>query len=88
MSAKGKCEHLDLHCHVSLDHVMESGVVYLEAKVHCNVCGIPFEFQGLTAGLSAYQPHCDVSAQELRAPMFPKGCKIMPGIPGFSIKAN
>ena len=83
-----KCKHEDLHCHVNLDHIMDTGVVYLEAKVHCNVCGTPFEFQGLTAGLSSYQPHCDVTAQELRAPMYPKGLKLMPGIPGYSVRAN
>jgi hypothetical protein len=83
-----KCKHEDLHCDVKLDHIMDTGVVYLEAKVHCKVCGTPFEFQGLTAGLSAYQPHCDPSAQELRAPMYPKGLKLMPGIPGFTVRAN
>ena len=85
---KPACKHEDLHCHVNLDHVLESGVVYLEAKVYCKLCGIPFEFQGVQAGLSAYQPMCDVTAQELRAPMFPKGCKIMPGIPGYNVRAN
>ena len=83
-----RCSHADLHCHVNLDHILDTGVVYLKAKVHCKLCGKPFEFQGLTAGLSAYKPHVDVTAQELRAPCVPKGLKLMPGIPGYEVKVN
>lgn len=59
-----------------------------EIRVNCMECGLPFEFAGVDAGMSQEKPMASPDAQELRAPIRPKGCKILPAIPGFSVRAN
>lgn len=74
-----------------LDDADPAKVKYFHAdiRVKCADCGKPFEWVGLEkCGLSAYEPMVDVTAQELRAPLTPKGLRVLPGIPGFELRAN
>jgi hypothetical protein len=59
-----------------------------EIRIKCRECGLPFEFIGVEAGMSCEKPMASVDAQELRAPIRPKGCLLMPAIPGFAVRVN
>jgi len=59
-----------------------------EIRINCHECGLPFEFVGVDAGMLPTKPMASVDAQELRAPIRPKGCKILPAIPGFTVRAQ
>lgn len=59
-----------------------------DITVKCADCGLPFEWIGFEAGMMPDRAMVDTSAQELRAPIKPKGSLLMPGIPGFTVRAN
>jgi len=59
-----------------------------EIRVSCHECGLPFEFIGVDAGMMPTKPMASVDAQELRAPIRPKGCQLLPAIPGFNVRAQ
>lgn len=88
------CQHLNFAAYVSVDRICKGDVTekpsafLCEVRVRCIECQIPFEFVGVNAGLLWDRPCCDASAQELRIPIQPKGVKLLPGIPGFSLRAN
>jgi hypothetical protein len=89
---KERCPHENFAAKVDCNRLTgEGGKVTgysADVRINCNDCGLPFEFVGVSAGFSPKQPMCDVSAQELRAPIRPKGCNIMPGIFGYEVKAQ
>lgn len=90
------CRHENFQSVVCVNRVMDGkntagDVMYFTAdiSVRCADCKLPFEFVGFQkCGLSAYEPMVDVTAQELRAPIKPKGSKVLPGIPGFELHAQ
>lgn len=59
-----------------------------EVKVNCTECGLPFEFVGVDAGMLWDKPAASPDAQTLRAPMRPKGSKLLAAIPGFTVRAQ
>jgi hypothetical protein len=86
-----KCDHANFHANVEINRLLdkdEKAVVGYSAcvKIRCTECLLPFEFIGMSAGLSGAKPMVDVSAQEARLPIKPKGVLLMPGIPGFEVK--
>lgn len=88
------CKHENFQCKADVQRLIDENkpdqvnAFIVELKIHCIDCGLPFEWIGFTAGYRGDAPRVDIAAQELRAPIKPKGCKIMPGIPGFDIRAN
>jgi hypothetical protein len=89
-----KCEHMNFKADVRVDRILKKdgdvtpSAYTREVHIHCLTCGLPVEFVGLQCVLLSDRPTVDPSAQELRAPIKPKGLAIMPGIPGFTVRAN
>lgn len=92
--ATDKCLHMNFDAEVSCNRLTKSDddptvIAYnAEIRIRCHECGLPFEFIGVDAGMSGERPMASVDAQELRAPIKPKGLAIMPAIPGFAVRAN
>lgn len=88
------CEHKGFHANVDVSRLMKAEgdqtvIAYLaEVRIRCTECNLPFEFIGVDAGLLPSKPMASVDAQELRAPIRPKGCRILPAIPGYTVRAN
>jgi hypothetical protein len=91
-----KCQHMNFRVNANIGRLMGSdkgnpekvNCFLAEIRVHCVECGLPFEWVGFECGLSSESEHVDTSAQELRAPIKPKGVLAMPGIPGYTVKVN
>jgi hypothetical protein len=89
-----KCAHFNFHADVTVNRLVyeakqnQVNAFVAEIKVHCMDCGLPFEWIGFETGFRGDVARVDVSAQQLRAPLKPKGCRLMPGIPGYDIRAN
>ena len=88
-----KCEHMNFSANCAVGRLVEENnsqvnAFVAEIKIHCIDCGLPFEWIGFTAGFRDDAPRVDTSAQELRAPIKPKGCLAMPGIPGYDVKLH
>jgi hypothetical protein len=82
------CVHLDFAVHADVNRIEDKGAFMVDIRVECLTCGLPFEFVGVDAGLSFAQPMASVDGQILRAPLRPKGCILLPAIPGSKVKAN
>lgn len=88
------CAHMNFKAQVNVfrltDSADESKVngYTAEIRINCIECDLPFEFIGVDAGMMPTKPMASVDAQELRVPIRPKGCKIMPAIPGFTVRAQ
>ena len=87
------CEHKQFSAIVEVNLLTkgDDGPVHgylAEIRITCVECGQPFEFVGVEAGLMMDKPMASVDAQQLRAPIRPKGSRIMPAIPGFRVMAN
>lgn len=91
---KAACPHMNFKAQVNVtrmtDNKDETTVMGYTAEItiNCLECGLPFEFIGVDAGMMPTRPMASPDAQELRAPIRPKGCKIMPAIPGFTMRAE
>ena len=83
-----RCKHENFHAVVAVNRMMknegdsEPAGYLCEITVRCVTCDTPFEFIGLPCGAMFDQPCVDPSAQELRAPIRPKGLALLPGLPG------
>ena len=89
-----KCEHMNFIANVEVNRLTKSEedpsiIGYTaDVRIRCADCSLPFEFIGVDAGYSPRMPMASVDAQELRAPIRPKGSNILPAIPGFNVKAH
>lgn len=56
--------------------------------VQCRVCGEPFRWIGVPAGVLADRPACSVDETELRAPLRPASADpdFGLGLPGFAVR--
>lgn len=85
-----KCEHLNFKAKVEVNRLLnDEGIVHgysADIRIECDECSMPFEFVGAPAGWSIEKPMCNVTAQELHAPIRPKGSLLMPAIPGFTVR--
>ena len=82
------CEHKDFVAVVVVQRMEDTKAFFAEIRVKCAQCDLPFEFIGVKAGLSGAEPRCSLDAQELTAPIRPKGSKVFPAVQGFDVKAN
>jgi hypothetical protein len=77
------CQHKDFRAHVVVNRIEDVGRFTADVRINCAECGLPFEFVGVgECGFSYEHPTVDPSAQELRVPVRPKGCEILPGMKG------
>jgi hypothetical protein len=80
---KRRCEHKNFEAHVDVNRIEDIGRFTADVRIKCAECNLPFEFVGVDeCGLSYAHPTVNPSAQELRVPIKPKGCEILPGIKG------
>jgi hypothetical protein len=42
-----------------------------DIRIACNLCGVPFKFLGLPAGVSFLHPTVSIDSRELRVPIVP-----------------
>jgi hypothetical protein len=77
-----KCEHENFIANVTVNRILDIKRFTADVTVKCADCGLPFEFIGPECGFSYEGPTVNPSAQELRIPIRPKGCEILPGIKG------
>jgi hypothetical protein len=86
-----KCDHLEFQADVTIDRIIKNEgdikptAFMCDVRVKCVTCGTPFEFIGPQCGYMFDRPCVDVSAQELRIPIQPKGIKLLPD---FTVRAN
>jgi hypothetical protein len=77
------CKHENFEARVEVNRIEDIGRFTADITIHCAECKLPFEFVGVDeCGLSYNHPTVNPSAQELRVPIKPKGCEILPGIKG------
>lgn len=82
------CQHVNFTVFADINRIVDKGAFLAEIRIVCRDCNLPFEFVGVDAGLMFNRPMASPDAQELRAPVRPKGSDVLPAIPGFTIKAN
>lgn len=87
------CLHENFAANVQVNRVLKEegdtvpSAFLAEITVKCADCGSPFEFVGdYPCGLLYGRACVDASAQELRAPIRPKGLALLPGLPGFTMR--
>lgn len=90
-----KCLHNNFAANVAVNRILKNegdlvfAAYHADIKVKCAECDMPFEFVGdYPCGLLWDQACVDVSKQELRIPIQPKGLALLPGLPGFTVRAN
>lgn len=88
-----KCDHLRFKVNAEVNRLTEANEVTVigytaDIRINCMDCGLPFEFIGVDAGMMPNKPMASVDAQELRAPIRPKGSLLLPAIPGFTVRAQ
>lgn len=88
-----KCAHLNFRVDADINRITkgEGGPVegYMaDIRIKCTDCDLPFEFIGLDCGMLWDRPMVNPSAQVLRAPIKPKGLNLLPGLPGFTVRAQ
>lgn len=76
-----KCLHENFKAVVSVTRLsdVEGGEITnyaADIKIKCDQCGKPFEFVGVSAGLSKKHPTTNIDSTELRAPIRPSEGKI------------
>jgi hypothetical protein len=87
------CDHEDFEATVEVNrHVDDPPVVkaYIaDLRISCAVCGEPFRFNGVQAGLSPAKPMVSVNEQELHIPIRPASADPdfgLSGVPGFAVR--
>lgn len=83
-----KCEHPDFNVFADINRIIDIGAFVADVRISCKDCGLPFEFIGVSAGLSYEKPMASVTAQEIHLPIKPKGSKLMPAVAGFEVRAQ
>lgn len=88
-----KCPHEEFSAVVNVARVTKGedgpvGGFMADIRIHCVQCDAPFEFIGVEPGMLWSKPMCSPDAQELRAPLRPKGSAVMPAMPGFTMSVS
>lgn len=93
MTATAPCEHLDFAATVTVNRLtqVDGGPVTgysADIRVSCEGCGEPFDWIGLSVGLSPRLPMASLDGHELRAPLRPASAAPGFGLagPGFSVR--
>lgn len=84
-----KCSHNSFEADVTVNRIEDIGRFMADVTIKCVECGTPFRFIGLPAGMDYNSPCVSVDAQQLRAPIAPKGevvSELEGGPQGFSVR--
>lgn len=86
------CKHENFVAHADVQRIARSETdpqidgFYVELRIHCAECDIPFVFRGLPMGLSQAHPTGDLLSECLTAPIYPKGDPYLGlGLPGLDV---
>lgn len=89
------CLHENFVANVAVSRVLKNegdtvpAGYHADITVKCAECGLPFEFVGeYPCGLLWDRATVNPNKQELRVPLQPKGLALLPGLPGFTARAN
>lgn len=77
--APADCQHEEFGALVSVGRMLDTGKFIAEITIRCVVCGEPFRFLGVPAGLGWTHPRISIDGLELRAPIEPEGEKQLYG---------
>ncbi len=70
-----ECKHMQFKADVRVARLEDSGRFMAEVRIHCSECGLPFEFQGLPAGLNLNGAAVSVDHLEANLAIAPQGSK-------------
>ena len=79
------CKHENFRVDANVARLEDVGAFSVDLRIKCTDCDMPFEWVGLPAGFSHYQPSVNIDAQEMRAPIVPLGGKPPDNLPGFRV---
>ena len=84
------CEHKDFEASVAISRLEDIGRFAANVRVHCNECGVPFQFIGLPCGLNLEGAAVSVDGTEARLAIAPRGQAqpALSGVKGFHISAS
>lgn len=83
------CDHKDFAAEVDVHRLEDSGRFQADVRIRCAVCGAPFRFIGLPAGLDLNGAATSVDGTEARLAIGPKGevMNVLEGAPlGFTVR--
>lgn len=66
------CIHEDFLATVNVGRILDVGKFVADIAISCKVCGEPFRFVGVAAGLSYDRPLVSIDGLELHAPIEPE----------------
>ena len=66
------CTHEEFDATVAVGRILDVGKFVADVRINCRVCGLPFRFVGVPAGLSYDRPMCSIDSTELHAPIEPE----------------
>lgn len=69
------CKHMQFDAKVAVARLEDSGRFMAEVRINCRECGLPFEFQGLPAGLNLNGASVSVDHLEANLAITPQGSK-------------
>lgn len=69
------CKHMQFKADVRVARLEDSGRFMAEVRIHCSECRLPFEFQGLPAGLNLNGAAVSVDHLEANLAIAPQGSK-------------
>ena len=68
---EGLCNHPDFDATVLVTRLEHTLSYVAEVKIHCIVCGMPFRFKDLPAGISVTKSMCSIFGNEASLPISP-----------------
>lgn len=85
------CKHENMHAHVNVIHLEDSGATVAECKIHCQDCGVAFRFLGLPNGYNRKSPTVSMDGLEANFPIEPidgsrKRNPNYDGVDGYTVK--
>ena len=67
------CSHMNFKANVNVARLEDSGRFMAEVRVTCSDCGLPFQFNGLAAGLDMNGAAVSIDGLEANLSISPQG---------------
>ena len=67
------CRHMNFKANVNVARLEDSGRFMADVRITCTDCGLPFQFNGLPAGLATNGAAVSVDGLEARLSISPQG---------------
>ena len=67
------CAHENFRANVEVHRLIDTGRFTADVRIHCEDCGVPFEFLGLEPGSQPAAARVSVDGQEARLAIAPPG---------------